>query len=157
MLALRRSSNAMSVRVDGMRILFISCGLPYPLDGGGQNLIYHWLEAASTVHDVDLLVIGQQTGAHQFIPGLPKVRIHFSPIQVSRTLWRQAFRQGACLVRSIPATSLVLMPPAVDVYKRQAGLGPGRVVDRLFHDRALPEWGGLQEIDWLVVVKRVNR
>jgi glycosyltransferase involved in cell wall biosynthesis len=96
-----------------MRILFISCGLPYPLDGGGQNLIYHWLEAASTVHDVDLLVIGQQTGAHQFIPGLPKVRIHFSPIQVSRTLWRQAFRQGACLVRSIPATSLVLMPPAV--------------------------------------------
>jgi hypothetical protein len=51
-------------------------------------------------------------------------------------------------------------PRRTDISSRRmaaAGLGPGRVVDRLFHDRALPEWGGLQEIDWLVVVKRVNR
>jgi glycosyltransferase involved in cell wall biosynthesis len=96
-----------------MRILFISCALPYPLDGGGQNLIYHWLEAASAAHDVDLLVIDQQDCAHQIIPGLPRVRVHISRIRASRSVQARAFRQVASLLKNTPPTSLVLMSPAV--------------------------------------------
>lgn len=97
----------------GMKILFISCGFPYPLEGGGQNLIYHWLEAAGTRHDVHLFAISDQNNVMESIPGLPRLKIHFSQIQISRTRWGRALRQGASLVRSTPATALVLMSPAV--------------------------------------------
>jgi polysaccharide biosynthesis protein PslH len=99
-----------------MRSLFISCALPYPLDGGGQNLIYHWLEAASAAHNVDLLVIADQSIVHQVIPGLSRVRIHMSPPRASRSLLGRALRQSACLLRGTPATSFVLMPLAVQRY-----------------------------------------
>jgi glycosyltransferase involved in cell wall biosynthesis len=96
-----------------MRILLVSCGFPYPLDGGGPNIIYHWLEAASTTHDAHLLVISEQSNVPESIPGLPRLKIHSSQIQISRTLWGRARRQAASLFRSTPATSLVLMSPAV--------------------------------------------
>ena len=83
-----------------MKILFIGSSFPYPLHGGGQNLIYHWLEAASTQHDVHLFVISDQERTHESVPGLPKLRIHFHQIQVSRTPWGRALRQGASLLRS---------------------------------------------------------
>jgi glycosyltransferase involved in cell wall biosynthesis len=96
-----------------VRILFISCGLPYPLEGGGQNLIYHWLKAANNSHDADLLVIGDPNIREQSIPGLPKLEVHVCPLQASRRLRDRVLRQTKSLSRSIPATSLVVMSRAV--------------------------------------------
>ena len=93
-----------------MRILFISATIPYPLDTGSQNLIYHWLKAASRIHDVDLFLTTDQSIPQPRIPGLPNVGVHSCPIHVSRALFlSRVLRQAACFVRGVPATSLILL------------------------------------------------
>ena len=103
-----------------MRILFISATIPYPLDTGSRNLIYHWLEAASRIHHVDLFLTIDQSIPQPRIPGLPNVGVHSCPIHVSRALLSRVLRQAACFVRGVPATSLILL--ASEIQRRVADL-----------------------------------
>jgi glycosyltransferase involved in cell wall biosynthesis len=92
-----------------VKLLFVAGSFPYPLDAGARNHIYHWLETASQVHEVDLIVVGNAEHGPQRIPGLPRVRVDVLTPAIRRTLAARLARFLSSVGAGIPATSLVLM------------------------------------------------
>lgn len=92
-----------------MKVLFLSQPFPYPPNTGSRNLIFHWLDAVSRVHDVHLLWIGNPTEGRDRIPELRSVRIDpIAAIPTSTTLARVQ-RLATAVALGIPPTSLIGM------------------------------------------------
>jgi polysaccharide biosynthesis protein PslH len=92
-----------------MRVLFISQPFPYPPDTGSRNLIFHWLEAASRSHDVQLLWIGDPSEGRDHIPELPGVSIGCVKAIPAMEISARIRRLATAIVSGIPPTSLVGM------------------------------------------------
>lgn len=93
-----------------MKFLFVASPFPYPPDTGSRNLIYHWLEAASQKHAVDLHVIENVPSGKTEIPELPQIKTSVRTAPVPHSLPRRISRLLSSTVEGVPATSLVVMP-----------------------------------------------
>jgi glycosyltransferase involved in cell wall biosynthesis len=94
-----------------MKLLFIAAPFPYPPDTGSKNLIYHWLDAASRTHSVDLLIFEESSGIKRTIPELPQLNIDIYPVVIGRSGPERISRLVSAATRRIPSTSLIYMSP----------------------------------------------
>ena len=94
-----------------MRILFVAATFPYPLNSGSSNLIYHWLEAASQEHAVDLIVLAEAEHDQHRIPGLGSIGVQVLTPSINRSFPARVARFVSSVVSGIPMTSLVLRAP----------------------------------------------
>jgi glycosyltransferase involved in cell wall biosynthesis len=94
-----------------MNVLFISSPFPYPPDTGSRNLIFHWLDAAASVHNVRLLWIGDPSQGADHIRELPGVRVTCTAALPDIRISARVRRLATALLTGIPPTSLVVMTP----------------------------------------------
>jgi len=92
-----------------MKLLFISQPFPYPPNTGSRNLIFHWLEAASQVHDVHLLWIGDPSAGRDNIHELPGIKIDCVAAVPATDTPARIRRLATAAAFGIPPTSLVGM------------------------------------------------
>jgi polysaccharide biosynthesis protein PslH len=95
-----------------MRVLFISQPFPYPPNTGSRNLIFHWLEAASRAHDVQLLWIGDPSEGRDHIPDLPGVSVGCIQAVPAMEISARLRRLATAIVSGIPPTTLAGMNSA---------------------------------------------
>src|SRR5687767_7078144 len=92
-----------------MKVLFVAQPFPYPPDTGSRNLIFHWLEAVSRAHDVNLLWLGDPAEGMDKIPQLPNVYIHAIDSRRAMGLGARVRRFMKAVSSRTPATSMVGM------------------------------------------------
>src|SRR5262245_48018481 len=93
-----------------MKVLFIAQPFPYPPDTGSRNLIFHWLEAVSRAHDVNLLWLGDPARGMDKIPRL-NVTVRAIDARPAMRLSDRVGRFTEALLSRTPATSIVGMGP----------------------------------------------
>lgn len=95
-----------------MKILFLAEPFPYPPNTGSRNLIYHWLDAASSAHDVHLIWIGDPAEGKDHIPDMPGVKIDCVRAVPAKKTSARIRRLATAVALSVPPTSLVGMTDA---------------------------------------------
>ena len=112
-----------------MNLLFIATPFPYPPNTGSRNLIFHWLDAASSAHDVHLLWIGDPAVGRDNIPELPGVKIDCVAAVPATDIPARIRRLATAAAFGIPPTSLVGMTrPALSEVLRHVRAGSYDVV-----------------------------
>jgi glycosyltransferase involved in cell wall biosynthesis len=92
-----------------MKVLFIAQPFPYPPDTGSRNLIFHWLDAASRLHDIHLLWIGDPQKGTSSIRELPKLKVTCIAAVPDMKLSARIRRLATAVLTNTPSTSLVGM------------------------------------------------
>src|ERR1700677_5398541 len=92
-----------------MKVLFIAQPFPYSPDTGSRNLIFHWLDAASRLHDIHLLWIGDPQKGTSSIRELPKLKVTCIAAVPDMKLSARIRRLATAVLTNTPSTSLALM------------------------------------------------
>ena len=89
-----------------MRILVIAQTFPYPPDTGSRNVIIHWLQAISGIHEVEFLSVDPSASGSESIPGLPRVRVINAGQPPGNTIQQRLIRLLSAVFKGIPAACL---------------------------------------------------
>lgn len=94
-----------------LKVLVVAQTFPYPPDTGSRNVVFHWLQALSEAHDVELLSVDPSTTTGEQIAALPSVRVAHAGQAPDMSIAGRITRFANSIRHGIPAASLAGMSP----------------------------------------------